>query len=105
MEGGFLLLPNKNTYASKKVILAIGYAQPFLISELDDFVIPHKKAKPSKERIHLINVDHLIYPGLYVAGNLAGHRIQYADACGSGAAVATDILTEMELRRAHQSAR
>lgn len=94
LEGGFEVLTNKNTYTSKKVILATGYAQPFLIKGLEDYVIPHKKAKPAKERIQLENVDHLVYPGLYVAGTLAGHRSQYAIACGSGAAVATDILTE-----------
>ena len=32
-------------------------------------------------------------PGLYVAGSLAGWRSQFAIACGSGAQVATDILT------------
>jgi hypothetical protein len=30
---------------------------------------------------------------LYVAGTLAGWRSQFAIACGSGAQVATDILT------------
>lgn len=94
LEGGFKVVTNKNTYTSKNVVLATGYAQPFLIKGLEDYVIPHKKAKPSKDRIQLINVDHLVYPGLYVAGTLAGHRSQYAIACGSGAAVATDILTE-----------
>ena len=48
----------------------------------------------AKNRIQLINEDHLVRPGLYVAGTLAGHRSQFAIACGSGAAVATDILTE-----------
>jgi hypothetical protein len=31
--------------------------------------------------------------GIYVAGTLAGHRSQLDIAAGSGAAVATDILT------------
>jgi hypothetical protein len=58
-----------------------------------DFVIPHKKALPSKQRIQLINEDHLVKEGMYVAGTLAGWRSQLSIAAGSGAAVATDILT------------
>ncbi len=94
LEDAFEVLTNKNSYTSKKVVLATGYARPFSIEGLEDFLIDHKKSKPSKERIQLVNEDHLITPGLYVAGTLAGHRSQYAIACGSGAAVATDILTE-----------
>jgi hypothetical protein len=41
----------------------------------------------------LKNNDHLVAEGLYVAGTLAGHRSQLTIAAGSGAAVATDILT------------
>lgn len=94
LEDGFEVLTNKNTYTSKKVVLATGYAQPFLIEGLENYIIPHKKSKASKDRVQLENLDHLVYPGLYVAGTLAGHRSQYAIACGSGAAVATDILTD-----------
>ena len=36
---------------------------------------------------------HLIEKNLYVAGTLAGWRSQFAIASGSGAHVATDILT------------
>lgn len=39
------------------------------------------------------NSDHLITEHLYVAGTLAGWRSQFAIASGSGAQVATDILT------------
>ena len=38
-------------------------------------------------------MDHVIEEGLYVAGTLAGWRSQFAIASGSGAQVATDILT------------
>lgn len=93
LEDGFEVLTNKNSYSSRIVVLTTGYAQPFTIKGLEEFVVPHKKAKPSKERIQLENNDHLVSRGLYVAGTLAGHRSQYAIACGSGAAVATDILT------------
>lgn len=93
LEGGFEVVTNKNSYTSEVVVLATGYAKPFAIKGLEDFIIPHKKSKASKERIQLENEDHLVSPGLYVAGTLAGHRSQYGIACGSGAAVATDILT------------
>lgn len=93
LEGGFEVLTNKKTYVSKNVVLATGYSQPFTIKGLENFIIPHRKSKVSKERIQLVNFEHLVSPGLFVAGTLAGHRSQFAIACGSGAAVATDILT------------
>ncbi len=93
LEGVFEIHTNKGSYTAGIVVLATGYAKPFAISGLEDFLIPHEKSKASKERIQLANLDHLVRPGLYVAGTLAGHRSQYAIACGSGAAVATDILT------------
>jgi len=49
--------------------------------------------KRTKDRIWLKNTDHLIEDNLYVAGTLAGWRSQFAIASGSGAHVATDILT------------
>ncbi len=57
------------------------------------YIEPHKKLPPQKERIQLKNNDHLVDENIYVAGVLAGHRSQFAIACGSGASVATDILT------------
>jgi uncharacterized FAD-dependent dehydrogenase len=58
-----------------------------------DYVETHGKALAAKQRIQLKNHDHLVTNGIYVAGTLAGHRSQLAIAAGSGAAVATDILT------------
>jgi thioredoxin reductase len=58
-----------------------------------DYVIPHKKAIPEKNRIQLKNEDHMVAEGIYAVGTLAGHRSQLAIAAGSGAAVGTDILT------------
>ena len=43
--------------------------------------------------IQLSNIDHKVTDGIYVTGTLAGWRSQLAIAAGSGAAVATDILT------------
>ncbi len=56
-------------------------------------MIPHQKANPKKDRIQLKNKDFLVKQGLYVCGTIAGLRSQFAIAAGSGATVATDILT------------
>ena len=89
----FLIRTNRNSYQSKIVVLALNYAKPFTIGGLDQFIIPHKKANPEKDRIQLKNNDHLIKKGLYCCGTIAGFRSQYAIAAGSGASLATDILT------------
>jgi len=74
-------------------VIAIGSANTFAIEGLMQFVEPHKKAIAEKQRIQLKNDDHKVVDGIYVAGTLAGHRSQLTIAAGSGAAVATDILT------------
>ncbi|MEL1244777.1 FAD-dependent oxidoreductase [Flavobacterium sp. DGU11] len=91
--GNFTITTNKSTYQAKSIVVAIGSANTFMIEGLMDYIIPHKKAIPEKNRIQLKNDDHLVAEGIYVAGTLAGHRSQLAIAAGSGAAVATDILT------------
>ena len=90
---GFTVITNKKSYKAATVVIAVGYTNLFAIKGLEDYVIPHKRSKASKNRIQLRNEDHLMAPGLYVAGSLAGWRSQFAIACGSGAQVATDILT------------
>jgi hypothetical protein len=60
---------------------------------LEHFIEPHQKIPAIKNRIQLKNTDHLVSDGIFVAGVLAGHRSQLSIAAGSGAAVATDILT------------
>ncbi|WP_300440426.1 FAD-dependent oxidoreductase [Christiangramia sp.] len=94
IDGGYRVITNKSEYSSKKVVVAVGYNNPFNINGLEEYLIPHKKAKAAKNRIQLKNEDHIVRPGLYVAGTLAGWRSQFAIASGSGAAVATDILTD-----------
>ena len=94
LSEGFQLTTTKSVYTSERLVIATGYTSPARIKGLEKYVIPHKKAKAEKERIQLKNVDHLVTKGLYVAGTLAGWRSQYSIAAGSGAAVATDILTE-----------
>lgn len=89
----FKVFTNKNEYLSKIVVVAVGYTNLLNIKGLEEFTEPHPRAKKEKQRIWLKNQDHLIDNGLYVAGTLAGWRSQFAVACGSGAHVATDILT------------
>lgn len=90
---GFRVLTNKNLYTARIVVLALNYSKPFTIEGLEEYIIPHQKANPSKDRIQLKNSDHLIQDNLYCCGTIAGHRSQFSIAAGSGAAVATDILT------------
>jgi thioredoxin reductase len=92
--GNFVVITNKNQYSAKKVVIGIGAANPFTIEGLEAFVMPHQKVVPEKNRIQLKNTDHKVTEGIYVTGTLAGWRSQLAIAAGSGAAVATDILTE-----------
>ena len=89
----FNVVTNKNSYAAKSIVLAVGYTNTFNIEGLMQFVAVHPKAIAEKQRIFLRNTDHKVADGIYVAGTLAGWRSQLAIASGSGAAVATDILT------------
>ena len=91
--GNFMVITNKSSLQAKIVVIAIGAGNPFTIEGLESFVMPHQKAAPEKNRIQLKNTDHLVTDGIYAAGVLAGHRSQLSIAAGSGAAVATDILT------------
>jgi anaerobic glycerol-3-phosphate dehydrogenase len=93
IANGFTVTTNKNTYTSKIVVVAVGYTNLMTIKGLDVYIEPHPRANKEKNRIWLKNDDHLIKEGLYVAGSLAGWRSQFAIASGSGAQVATDILT------------
>ena len=91
--GKFTITTNKNTYHSKRIMIGIGAGNPFTIEGLENYIIPHKKAAPEKNRIQLENNDHLITEGIYAIGTLAGHRSQLVIAAGSGASAATDVLT------------
>ena len=89
----FTVTTNKGVYQTKSVVIAVGNSDSFNIDGLQTYVTPHLKTIPEKNRIQLINNDHKVAEGIYVAGTLAGWRSQVAIAAGSGAAVATDILT------------
>ncbi len=90
---GYKIITNKGEYTSKMVVIALNYAKPFEIAGLEQYVEKHIRANAMKDRIQLRNFNHLIKDGLYVCGTLAGWRSQFAIAAGSGASVATDILT------------
>lgn len=89
----FTIITNKNSYQTHTIVVGIGASNTFAIEGLMQFVEPHKKSLPEKQRIQLKNVDHKVTDGIYVIGTLAGWRSQLAIAAGSGAAVATDLLT------------
>lgn len=92
-ETGFTVITNKETYPTKCVVIAVGYTNLIAIKGLENYIEPHPRSVKEKDRIWLKNIDHKIEDGLYVAGSLAGWRSQFAIASGSGAHVATDILT------------
>lgn len=89
----FNIRTNKNNYTAKIVVIAVGYTNLITVKGLENYMEPHPRAAIEKNRIWLRNIDHLIEENLYVAGTLAGWRSQFAMASGSGAHVATDILT------------
>jgi thioredoxin reductase len=89
----FIVKTNKNDYAATIIIVAVGPSNMFTIEGLMQYVTPHTSIPPQKEKIMLKNNNHLVTEGIYVAGVLAGWRSQYAIAAGSGALVATDILS------------
>jgi thioredoxin reductase len=93
IENGYQITTNQTTYFSKIAILALNYSKPFTIEGLESFIEPHQRANVAKDRIQLKNNNHLIKDGLYCCGTISGCRSQFAIAAGSGASVATDILT------------
>ncbi|TPV35944.1 NAD(P)/FAD-dependent oxidoreductase [Paucihalobacter ruber] len=93
IASNYKVVTNKNTYHSKIIVIAVGYTNLISIKGLESYIEPHPRAVAEKQRIWLKNTNHLINKGLYVAGTLAGWRSQFAIASGSGAQVATDILT------------
>jgi len=90
---GFMVETNKNRYSTKTAVIAVGYTNLMTIKGLEPYIESHPKAALEKNRIWLNNIDHKIVDNLYVAGTLAGWRSQFSIAAGSGAQVATDILT------------
>lgn len=87
------VVTNKNSYQTKLVVIAVSYTNLIPFDGLEFYIKPHPRVAKEKNRNWLKNKDHLIEKGLYVVGTLAGWRSQFAIASGSGAQVATDILT------------
>jgi len=92
-DTGFQVTTNKAAYTSKIIVVAVGPSNLFNIEGLNQYLQPHANLPAAKQRIQLKNIDHKVEENLYVAGVLAGWRSQFATAAGSGAHVATDILT------------
>lgn len=88
------VITNKNTYSAKNIVVAVTPSNLFNIEGLNQYVQVHTNMPVEKEKIMLKNSNHLVTKGIYVAGVIAGWRSQFAIAAGSGASVATDILTE-----------
>lgn len=90
----YTIVTTKSRYLATAIVLALNYSKPFTIKGLENFLVPHKRANPTKDRIELKNRNYKIRKNLYCCGTIAGIRSQFAIAAGSGASVATDILTE-----------
>lgn len=93
-KNSITVITNKNTYSAKNIVVAVTPSNLFNIEGLNQFVQIHTNMPAEKEKIMLKNNNHLVTKGIYVAGVIAGWRSQFAIAAGSGASVATDILTE-----------
>lgn len=89
----FTVVTNKNSYQTAVVVVAVGWANTLMIDGLESYIEHHPKSIPEKNRIQLKNTDHKVAEGIYVCGTLSGKRSQLTIAAGSGAEVATDILT------------
>lgn len=92
-EGDFTITAEFGMYKAKSIVVAVGPSNTFDIEGLMEYVEPHVGLPAAKKRIQLKNKMHIVAPGIYVAGVLAGWRSQFMIAAGSGAQVATDILT------------
>ena len=92
-KGNFTVKTNKGIYQAKELVIAVKTAN-FDIEGLMEYVVPHQGFIAEKNKIQLKNTNHLVTDGIYVAGVLAGWRSQLPIAMGSGAQVATDILTD-----------
>lgn len=93
IDGVYTITTNKSMYKASVVVLALNYSKPLSIKGLEAYIEPHQLTKVSKDRIQIRNKNLLVKEGMYVCGTIAGFRSQFAIAAGTGAMVATDILT------------
>lgn len=89
----FKITTNQQEYTTNLVVIALNYSKPLSIKGLEKYTETHQRANPKKDRIQLKNKEYLVDKNLYVCGTIAGLRSQFAIATGSGAIVATNILT------------
>src|SRR3970040_3114103 len=89
----FTITTNKNSYRSKMIVIAVGAANTFSIEGLMQYIEPHQKSIPEKQRIQLRNIDHKVAEGIYVGGTLAGWGSQPPIASRRGAAVGAGMLS------------
>lgn len=90
---GFIVHTNKASCSAGIIVVAVGPSNLFNIEGLNQYIEPHENLPAQKQRVQMKNINHLVAENIYVAGVLAGWRSQFAAAAGSGAHVATDILT------------
>ena len=50
-DAGFIVETNKNSYAAKRVVIAVGYTDLLTIKGLEQYVKPHPKTPIEKNRI------------------------------------------------------
>jgi len=93
IDGAYRINTTQGELIAQTTVVAIGSGQPCTLEGLEVYIMPHAKARPEKNRIQLRHTDLCVAPGLYVTGTLAGVRSQVAIAMGTGASVATDIMT------------
>ncbi len=94
LKDSLMVTTNKKRYQTNKIVIAVGTSNLSEIEGLTKYLMPHQNLPEDKKRLQLRNENHLVTKNIYVAGVLAGFRSQFAIAAGSGAQVATDILTK-----------
>ncbi len=93
LKDSLMVTTNKKRYQAAKIVVAVGTSNLTEIEGLTKYLMPHENLPEDKKRLQLRNENHLVTNNMYVAGVLAGFRSQFTIAAGSGAQVATDILT------------
>ena len=93
LDGSFKIITTKKEYLTKIAVIALNYSKPFSIAGLEEYLQPHAKANPLKNRVQLINENHFIKNGLYACGTIAAGVLaavdgSIADSCSNDDGVA-----------------
>ena len=62
-ERGYKITTNKYQYTATNIVIALNYSKPFSIVGLEQYLESHQRANPAKDRVQLINYNHLIKEG------------------------------------------